>query len=237
MALSSAAMRSGGRSPRLCGAAWLALLLCLSPCVMAQSSDVRYVNDVIHINLREAPERDAATVLVIPSGTRMTVLARDDASGFSRVRLESGEEGWVQHQFLTREPIARDRLAAALSAAEQLQAERDRARAELERLSQERADLARQAQTHEQRSAALASELDEVRAASAEALELGARARQIEAGLGEARDQRDAAEARAAAAQSRLAFAAIGAVLLGLAAGFYIGSIPTRREKRWRQVD
>jgi hypothetical protein len=50
------------------------------------------------------------------------------------VRLESGEEGWVQHQFLTSQPIARDRLDAA-------QAERDRARAELDRVARERNDL------------------------------------------------------------------------------------------------
>jgi hypothetical protein len=60
----------------------LALLLCLIPCAQAQESNFRYVNDVIHINLRVAPARDAETILVIPSGTRMVVLARDDERDF-----------------------------------------------------------------------------------------------------------------------------------------------------------
>ncbi len=221
---------------RICGGVVLALAMILSLCVQAQESNVRYVNDVIHINLRVAPQGNAETIRVIPSGTWMIVLERDDESGFSRVRLESGEEGWVQHQFLTNRPIARDRLAETQSAAEQMQAERDRARTELARLQGERNELDTRLRVLEQQNQSLTAELAEIRATGAAALELAGRARDLEAGLQAERQQREAAEARAASAQTGLIMTGALAAVLGLAIGFYVGSMPVRREKRWRQV-
>jgi SH3 domain protein len=43
----------------------------------------------------------------------LEVLSEDAAAGFTQVRTPNGTEGWVPTQYLAREPVARDRLAAA----------------------------------------------------------------------------------------------------------------------------
>ena len=43
----------------------------------------------------------------------MEVLTVDEASGFTQIRTSLGTEGWVRSQYLTRQPIAKVRLAAA----------------------------------------------------------------------------------------------------------------------------
>jgi SH3 domain protein len=49
----------------------------------------------------------------LPSGTALEVLGTDDAAGFTQVRTANGTEGWIPTQFLSAQPVARDRLAAA----------------------------------------------------------------------------------------------------------------------------
>jgi SH3 domain protein len=59
----------------------------------------------------------------LPAGTALEILGEDKNAGFTQVRTPNGTEGWVPTQYLTKEPIARDRLAAANRRIEQLEAE------------------------------------------------------------------------------------------------------------------
>lgn len=215
----------------------LIMLMGLAASISAQEEPVRYVNDLIHINLRVAPQAGAESIIVIPSGTRMVVLERDDERGYSRVRLDSGEEGWVRHQFLTAEPIARERLEAAEAAKTQMLAERDRVVAEAAALATRRDELDGLVDSLKQENARLQDELSEIREISAEAIAISERAREFQTQAQSERERREQAESAAASAQARLIM--IGGIAggAGLAIGFYIGSIPVRREKRWAKVD
>jgi len=93
----------------------LGLLLVTSAlvCVPAPAATV-YVSDQLTVPLRRGPSNSHKILHAgLPSGTALEVLGADSAAGFTQVRTANGTEGWVPTQFLSNEPIARDRLAAA----------------------------------------------------------------------------------------------------------------------------
>jgi SH3 domain protein len=49
----------------------------------------------------------------IRSGTRLERLESNDDTGYTRVRLETGLEGWIQSQYLSEDPIAKTQLSSA----------------------------------------------------------------------------------------------------------------------------
>jgi SH3 domain protein len=93
----------------------LGLLLAASSvvCVPAPAATV-YISDELTVPLRRGPSNSHKILHAgLPSGTALEVLGEDSAAGFTQVRTPNGTEGWVPTQFLSNEPIARDRLAAA----------------------------------------------------------------------------------------------------------------------------
>ena len=224
----------------LCGA-----LLAVPAAALAQQvpdqgrpagENTRYDNDILHIAVREAPSAPAGLVKVIPSGTRMEILETAPDEAFTRVRLASGEQGWVLSRFLTDEPIARDRLEAALARTERLERENGRLQSALGEVRSERDALSEQASGLQRRNAQLTEELERIRATSAEAVALDQENRRLTAELETARKARRAAERAAEAGRSQLYTTGGIAAVLGLGVGFYIGYTPVRREKRWRKM-
>ena len=101
----------------------LGLLLLASSviCVPAPAATV-YVSDQLTVPLRRGPSNSHKILHAgLPSGTALEVLGEDTAAGFTQVRTANGTEGWVPTQFLSNEPIARDRLAAANRRVESLE--------------------------------------------------------------------------------------------------------------------
>jgi SH3 domain protein len=101
----------------------LGLLLVTSSlvCVPAPAATV-YVSDQLTVPLRRGPSNSHRILHAgLPSGTALEVLGEDSAAGFTQVRTPNGTEGWVPTQFLSNEPIARDRLAAANRRVESLE--------------------------------------------------------------------------------------------------------------------
>ncbi|HEY8539351.1 MAG TPA: TIGR04211 family SH3 domain-containing protein [Steroidobacteraceae bacterium] len=83
-----------------------------------------YISDALTVPLRRGPSTGHRIIHAgLPAGTPLEVLGEDREAGFTQVRTPNGTEGWVPTQYLTREPIARDRLAAANRRIEQLEAE------------------------------------------------------------------------------------------------------------------
>jgi SH3 domain protein len=101
----------------------LGLLLVAScvVCVPAPAATV-YISDQLTVPLRRGPSNSHKILHAgLPSGTALEVLGEDSAAGFTQVRTANGTEGWVPTQFLSNEPIARDRLAAANRRVESLE--------------------------------------------------------------------------------------------------------------------
>jgi SH3 domain protein len=91
-----------------------ALLCCLSvPCAPLVAATL-YISDELFVPLRRGPSNAHKIIHKgLPSGTPLEVLGEDAAAGFTQVRMQNGTEGWVPTQFLSQQPAAKDRLAAA----------------------------------------------------------------------------------------------------------------------------
>ncbi|MDH3350559.1 MAG: TIGR04211 family SH3 domain-containing protein [Gammaproteobacteria bacterium] len=69
-----------------------------------------WVSDQFEVMLRTGPSTGNAIERMLPSGTALEVIERDDAAGYSRVRTAAGTEGWVLTRYLMSEPSAREQL-------------------------------------------------------------------------------------------------------------------------------
>lgn len=200
-----------------------------------QQENVRYVNDMIRIDVRTAANPQSNIIEVIPSGTRLVVL-EEGVGDFVRVRLESGAVGWVLGRFLTEEPIARTRVDAAQAKLEGLQTERTRLYAELNKYKEERntykADLDKLQAEHETQS----RELTDLRTTSSTAVNISNENRRLKSDLDQETQQRADAEARAAGATTKLFLVGAICAAIGAAVGFFVGSGPSRAEKKWRRM-
>src|SRR5512139_2638568 len=86
------------------------VLLLLATSVHAQT---RYISDRTIVELRRGPSTEYLILRNLEAGAAVQVL-EDAGAGYSRVRVQDqGTEGFILTRFLTPEPIARDKLAAA----------------------------------------------------------------------------------------------------------------------------
>jgi SH3 domain protein len=201
----------------------------------APQENIRYVNDMILIDLRAAANPQAQKIDVIPSGTRLTLL-QEGPDDFVRVRLDSGVEGWVLGHYLTAEPIARTRVEAAQAKVDSLQAERARLYTELNKYKEERntfkADLDKLQSEHENQG----KELGDLRTTSRAAVELESQNRRLQTDLQQETQRRAEAEDRAKGATTKLIIVGLICVVIGVVTGFLVGSAPSRAEKKWRRM-
>jgi SH3 domain protein len=81
---------------------------------VAAAGQTRYISDNIPVTLRSGPSLENRILKNLPAGTRVELVRADETSGYSQVRVASdGTQGWILTRYLTDEPVARDRLAAA----------------------------------------------------------------------------------------------------------------------------
>jgi SH3 domain protein len=99
------------------------LLLALVSAVPVEAATV-YISDALTVPMRRGPSTGHRILHAgLPAGTALEVLSEDKTAGFTQVRMTNGTEGWVPTQYLTAEPVARDRLAAATRRVQTLEAE------------------------------------------------------------------------------------------------------------------
>ncbi len=206
-------------------------LLVLATSAHAQT---RYVTDHTLVELRRGPGLEYLILRSLEAGTTVQVLEQDADSGYSRVRVQDqGTEGWILTRFLTAEPIARDRLAAAergLTTAKARAAELEQQVTTLTaELGSTKSDLEQVRTNHEQ----VSKDLADLRTASANVVEI----RDQNESLRQRLIQREREVEELTAANTRLAsqdkqnwFIVGAGVLLG---GMIIGLIaPSLRRKR-----
>lgn len=103
---------------------FLCLLLSLS--TKAFTQDTRYIRDMLYVSLRSDQSNQSEVVLSsLPSGTRLILLEQSADESFSLVQTESGIEGWLQSQYLSDTPAAKDRLEALNLELDSVNEERD----------------------------------------------------------------------------------------------------------------
>jgi SH3 domain protein len=101
-----------------------ALLVVSFAVCLSASAATMYISDQFTVPLRRGPSNSYKILHAgMPSGTALEVLGEDSAAGFTQVRTSNGTEGWIETQYLSAQPIARDQLAAANRRVESLEAQ------------------------------------------------------------------------------------------------------------------
>lgn len=105
------------------------------------AGETRYVTDELRLSVYEQDKSDARVLKKIGSGARVTLHERKGL--FAHITTSDGTEGWVKATFLTAEAPAKTRLARlekeardATGARDQMKAELEAARAQLDTQSQ-----------------------------------------------------------------------------------------------------
>ena len=131
----------------------------------------RYVSDELEITMRNGQGVKFAIRKMLSSGTKLDVV-ETDPSGYSKVRTETGTEGWVLTRYLDNQPSSRNRLAASEQKAANLELEIAQYKTEIEALSSQNNDTGSQNLTLTETSQRLSKELDDLRRTASNAMAL-----------------------------------------------------------------
>ena len=114
----------------------ITVLMLLSVC-STYAAEYRYVTDEFKIMMRTGESSGHKIKRTIKSGTRLELISSNRETGYSRVKIDNGIEGYVLTRQLLDEPVARDQLKEARQKLEELQAAPDALTARLTTLQSE----------------------------------------------------------------------------------------------------
>jgi SH3 domain protein len=134
-------------------------------------AETRYISDEMTVPLRRGPSNGHKILhRGLPSGTPLEVLAEDTAAGFTQVRMSNGTEGWLPSQYLSSQPVAKDRLAAATRRIETLEAQLKNTRESFQEQRGARTQVESRAGDLAKQNEKLQADLAEIRRVSATAI-------------------------------------------------------------------
>jgi SH3 domain protein len=167
----------------------LLLFTLIATCNYSLAASQSYITDEFEVTLRSGTSTTNEILALLKSGQAVTLVEQDPVSGYSLVITEAGLQGYVLSRYLVDLPSARQRLEQLqLNATEQIQENRS-LQAELgslqSRLSIQQSDNERLEQTL----LATQQELDRVKTAAENALQMIEENRTLEASLGELQEQ------------------------------------------------
>jgi SH3 domain protein len=134
------------------------------------SAEPGWISDQFEVMLRTGPSTSNAIERMLPSGTAMEVIERDDESGYSRVRTAAGTEGWVLTRYLMGEPSAREQLTTLTGRLTNANAEGSTLTSQLGAIKDEYDSAKRQIASLEREKQQLENELAEIKRTAANVL-------------------------------------------------------------------
>lgn len=134
------------------------------------AAETRYVDDVLKITLRTGQGTTYQILRTLESGTPLEIL--EDAGQYTLVRTNDGVEGWVLTQYLSKTPIARDRLVQAEKRLDRLKADKQQLQKNLAELQQEKGTVEKSEQRLITETAKLKDELAHLHKVAEQPIEL-----------------------------------------------------------------
>jgi len=208
-----------------------ALLLALGPA--SAFAATMYISDALTVPLRRGPSTGHRIInAALPSGLALEVLGEDKGAGFTQVRTPNGTEGWVPTQYLTGQPVARDRLAAATKRVETLEAQLKSVRENIQDVRGARSEIEGRANDLAKENQRLQTELAEIRRVSATAITQYEENKQLKSSNASLQTQvtqlSDEVQDLKRNVMLRWLLSGGGLVLIGLLLGAWIKSRPKR---------
>lgn len=151
----------------------LALLTLLCTSLQAQTV---YIDDTVYAPVRSGEGSQYRIIhRGLRSGTQVEILEQEEGSDYARIRYGDDREGYILTRYLSRTPIAADRLAQANAELETLRQRLADREAELEQAQSESSSADQRVQTLEQELAETREELERITALSEDAIQLDRR--------------------------------------------------------------
>ena len=211
-------------------------LLILLPVAHASAQSV-WVSDQFEVMLRSGPSTSNAIERMLPSGTALEVIERDDATGYSRVRTAAGTEGWVLTRYLMNEPSAREQLGNLTRRLTSVSAEGSSLTSQLDAVKSEYVAASRQIETLQREKAQLEKELAEIKRTAANVLSINNQNKELREQLANAEIQAATVQQqnRELTSQTTRYWFMTGALVLvvGIILGIWLPRIRWQRRSRY----
>ncbi|PCI20365.1 MAG: hypothetical protein COB62_04695 [Piscirickettsiaceae bacterium] len=176
-------------------------------------------------------------IATLKSGKRLNIIEKDTASGYAKVQLQGGREGWILTRLLNKIPSAKARLARTEAALQKLQGINKNANAKLSSLSEQKGSLDTKSTELEKLNASLSSELTTLKQTSDNAVQtqeerdqLLQRVVNIEREFETVKRENDVL--KSSNSQDWFLVGA-GVLLLGIFLGFILPKISWRKKSSW----
>lgn len=142
------------------------------------SAATQYISDEFRVPLRNSPCNKCKIVhRGLKTGLSLTVLEVQDE--WTQVRTPSGLEGWMPNQYLSKTPIARDRIEKYRTQADSLAAENRELKKKLNEITNNNNQLTNQLNDLDKNNTAITEELSNIRTISADAVNLHEQNREL----------------------------------------------------------
>lgn len=200
---------------------------------VSASAATRYVSDELSINMRRGPGTSYRITELLTAGDR--VETRSESEGWTEIRTEDGDTGYVLTRFLSENPAARTRIADMQAQTEALEQENAELKEELSEAlsgSEELGDTKRKLVTENER---LSSDLQQLRETSADAIRISEENEEFREQIMSMRSELERLRHQNEALQSRREGMKIGALILvgGIVVGLVLPLFRRRRKNSW----
>lgn len=212
------------------------LLICLlAPSLLLAKP--AYVSDELEIMVRSGKSGSHRIIATLRSGARVDILQYDEASRYSNVSFGDGRKGWVLGRLLQKAPASKARLASAKVMFEKQTTELKELKAKLNLLGNAQGDLDTQAAVLQTNNTALTKELEEVKEASADAIQILEERNQLQQRVVSVERELENVKRKnnvLSNNDSQSWFLIGGSVmLLGLVFGFFLPKLSWRKKSSW----
>ena len=211
-------------------------LLIIFPATQIQAEPM-WVSDQFEVMLRTGPSTSNAIERILPSGTALELVERDDDAGYARVRTAAGTEGWVLTRYLMDEPSAREQLEALTSRLTSVAAQGSSLTSQLDAVQGEYDSASRQIATLENEKRRLEGELAEIKRTAANVLAINNQNKELRDQLANAEIQAATLEQqnRELTGQTTRYWFMTGAMVLvvGMILGIWLPRIRWQRKSRY----
>lgn len=196
-----------------------------------------YVSDQLVITVRTGPSTENSIITNLVSGDVVEVLQANAETGYTRVRIQSGVEGWVLGRYLVATPVSQDRLIIAESDLAEAQATVATLEGSVAMLAAELEVTGRRQEETETDNASLTKELADLRAASEDVLSIRDQNESLRRRLNERNEEAELLAIDNDRLRSRATrdwfVAGAGVLLAGIIVGLIAPGLRRRRRSQW----
>jgi SH3 domain protein len=197
----------------------------------------RWVTDEFEVMMRSGKSTKQSIIRQLKTGTRVEMLTTDDESGYTKVLLGSGTEGWVLTRYLKRQPTAKLRLPELEGQLRKSNENTAQLRKDVAELKEERQQLRSQLQNLQTNSSSTQKQLDRITSLSSDTIKVDEQNRELKKRLVDSDRQVEELTAENDSLSNRADrewFLVGGAVLVaGLLLGLIIPRINWKKKSSW----